>query len=332
MQMKDHTVNVPFKTVFYTLLSLGAVYILYSMSSVVLTVILAVVIVMSIEPLVKDLLRVKLFSRDIFSRTSAVLTSYALVLTSVVLAFFFALPEVVGEFPRMVTALERIIEQTATKYNVGLDILPDLSQYAERAVSISLNFFSNVFGLLSLILLSLYMSLDWEKIKKFFHKIIPNGKGSVFDKIVHELEVYIGYWVKGQFILMLTIGLFSTIALYFLGNPFYLSLGLIAGILEIVPILGPLISTFLAVTVALAFGGQNIAIITLVIFYGIQLLENNLLVPKVMQKISGFSPVLILLAFLICSNFLGIIGAILAVPILMLINILIKYLLIQKSQ
>jgi predicted PurR-regulated permease PerM len=51
-----------------------------------------------------------------------------------------------------------------------------------------------------------------------------------------------------------------------------------------------------------------------------------------MQKISGFSPVLILLAFLICSNFLGIIGAILAVPILMFINILIKYLLIQKNQ
>lgn len=330
--MKDHTLNVPFKTVFYTLLSLGAVYILYSMSDIVLTVVLAVVIVMSIEPLVKDLIKIRVFNKNIFSRTSAVLTSYLLVLLSIVMAFVFALPEVVFEFPRMVTALERIVEQTALRFNVSSESLPDISQYAERAISISLNFFSNVFGLLSLILLSLYISLDWEKIKKFIHKIIPNGNGSIFDKIVHELEIYIGYWVKGQFILMLVIGIFSTIALYFLGNPFFLSLGLIAGLLEIIPILGPLISTFLAVTVALAFGGQNIAIITLVIFYGIQLLENNLLVPKVMQKISGFSPVLILLAFLVFSNFLGIIGAILAVPILMFINILIKHLLIQKNQ
>ena len=330
--MKDHTLNVPFKTVFYTLLSLGAVYILYSMSDIVLTVVLAVVIVMSIEPLVKDLIKIRVFNKNIFSRTSAVLTSYFLVLLSIVMAFVFALPEVVSEFPRMVTALERIVEQTALRFNVSSESLPDISQYAERAISISLSFFSNVFGLLSLILLSLYISLDWEKIKKFIHKIIPNGNGSIFDKIVHELEIYIGYWVKGQFVLMLVIGIFSTVALYFLGNPFFLSLGLIAGLLEIIPILGPLISTFLAVTVALAFGGQNIAIITLVIFYGIQLLENNLLVPKVMQKISGFSPVLILLAFLVFSNFLGIIGAILAVPILMFINILIKHLLIQKNQ
>ncbi len=330
--MKDNTLNVPFKTVFYTLLSLGAVYLLYSLSDIVLTVVLAVVIVMSIEPLVKDLIKIRVFNKNIFSRTSAVLTSYLLVLLSIVMVFVFALPEVVGEFPRIVTALERIVEQTAVRFNISAESLPDISQYTERAISISLSFFSNVFGLLSLILLSLYISLDWEKIKKFIHKIIPNGNGSIFDKIVHELEIYIGYWVKGQFILMFVIGIFSTTALYFLGNPFFLSLGLIAGLLEIIPILGPLISTLLAVTVALAFGGQNIAIVTLVIFYLIQLLENNLLVPKVMQRISGFSPVLILLAFLVFSNFLGIIGAILAVPILMFINILIKHLIIQKNQ
>lgn len=330
--MKDNTLNVPFKTVFYTLLSLGAVYLLYSLSDIVLTVVLAVVIVMSIEPLVKDLIKIRVFNKNIFSRTSAVLTSFLLVLLSIVMVFVFALPEVVGEFPRIVTELERIVEQTAVRFNISSESLPDISQYTERAISISLSFFSNVFGLLSLILLSLYISLDWEKIKKFIHKIIPNGNGSIFDKIVHELEIYIGYWVKGQFILMFVIGIFSTTALYFLGNPFFLSLGLIAGLLEIIPILGPLISTLLAVTVALAFGGQNIAIVTLVIFYLIQLLENNLLVPKVMQRISGFSPVLILLAFLVFSNFLGIIGAILAVPILMFINILIKHLIIQKNQ
>ena len=130
---------------------------------------------------------------------------------------------------------------------------------------------------------------------------------------------------------MFCIGFCSSVALFFLGNPFYISLGLIAGFLEIVPIIGPIISTVLAGIVALAFSGQNIAIITVIIFYGIQLLENNFLVPKVMQKVSGFSPVLILLSFLICSNFLGLAGAILAVPILMFGNILIKFLLLPKN-
>jgi predicted PurR-regulated permease PerM len=329
--MKDHNLNIPFKTIFYTLLSIGGAYLLYSVSDVFLTVVLSIVIVMSIEPLIKDLLKLRVFGKSIFSRTSAVLTSYLLILLFIFLTFFFALPEVLNEFPRMATTIEHIFEENAKKYNINSSVLPDLSTYSERVVSLSLKFFSNIFSVLSLILLSLYISLDWEKIKKFLHKAIPNGGGSVFDKIVHELEMYIGFWVKGQMVLMLTIGIFSALALYLLGNPFYISLGIIAGILEIVPIIGPLISTVLAGTVALAFSGQNMALITIVVFYGIQVIENNFLVPKVMQKVSGFSPVLILLSFLICSNFLGIVGAILAIPILMFFNILIKFLILKKE-
>jgi predicted PurR-regulated permease PerM len=329
--MKDHTLNVPFKTVFLTLISLGGVYLLYQMSDVVLTIALAIVIVLSIEPLVKDLIKFKFFGRNFFTRTSAVLTSYVLIFTTIFFTFYFALPEVVNEFPKMLLIIEKIFEENAVKYGIGANVIPDLSQYAERAISISINFFSNIFSLLSLILLSLYISLDWEKIKKFFTKVIPNGGGEIFEKIVRDLEIYIGYWVKGQLLLMFCIGFCSSVALFFLGNPFYISLGLIAAFLEIVPIIGPIISTVLAGIVALAFSGQNIAIITVIIFYGIQLLENNFLVPKVMQKVSGFSPVLILLSFLICSNFLGLPGAILAVPILMFGNILIKFLLLPKN-
>lgn len=330
--MKDHTLTVPFKTVFFTLLTLGGIYLVYELYQVVITVILALVIVLSIDPMVKDLLKFKILGKNVFTRTSAVLVSYLIVFLTIFLTFYFALPEVINEFPKMITTIEKIVEDTAKKYNIGTNVIPDLSQYTERAVSISLSFFSNIFGVLSLILLSLYISLDWEKIKKFFINVIPNGGGAVFEKIIHELEIYIGFWVKGQLLLMLSIWILSTIALFALGNPFYVSIGLIAGILEIVPILGPIISTILAVTVALAYTGQNVAIITLVVFYSIQLIENNFLVPKVMQKVSGFSPVLILLSFLICSNFLGIVGAVLAVPILMFINILIKNLIVTKKE
>ena len=65
-------------------------------------------------------------------------------------------------------------------------------------------------------------------------------------------------------------------------------------------------------------------------FYGIQVLENNLIVPKVMEKVSGFSPILILLAFLVFTNFLGLVGAILAIPILMFANILVNHFVIKK--
>lgn len=324
--MKDHTLTISFKTILYSFVSVLFLYFLYVSSDVLLTVALSIVIVLSLEPLVKEFLKIRVFGRSPFKRTSAVLTSYLLVLVFIALVFIYAIPEVAKEFPALVVILEQIIFEYSSKYNIDLNSLPNLSQYTERAVSISLGFFSNIFGLLSLILLSLYISLDWEKIKKFLHRLFPNGNGHIFDKVIYDLESGIGQWVKGQLVLMGVIWFFSTIILYFLGNKFFIPLGLVAGLLEIVPIVGPLISTILAVLVAFAYGGPQIALITLVTFYLIQVLENNFLVPKVMEKVSGFSPVLILLSFLVCTNFLGILGAVLAIPILMFFNVLIKHL------
>lgn len=328
---KETTFTISFKTIFYIVTSIAAVYFLYISFDVLLTLVLSLVIVLSIEPLVKELLKLRVFGKSPFKRTTAVLSSYLIVLLSIIIVFIYAIPELVKEFPPLVSAIDKTIKEYSAQYNVNLDNYSNISQYTERAVSISLGFFSNIFGLLSLVLLSLYMSLEWEVIKKFFHKMIPNGNGHIFDKIVYDLETYMGYWVKGQLVLMFVIWFFSTLLLYLLGNPFYFPLGLVAGLLEIVPIIGPLISTILAVLVAFTYGGPQIALITLVAFYLIQVFENNFLVPKVMQKVSGFSPVLILLSFLVFSNFLGVVGAILAIPIVMFLNILIKNLMPKNN-
>jgi len=104
----------------------------------------------------------------------------------------------------------------------------------------------------------------------------------------------------------------------------------LAALLEIVPIIGPFISTFLAVLISFALKDQTAGLVTLASYYSVQLVENNYIVPKIMGKVSGFSPILIFLAFLIFTNFLGIVGAILAVPMLMFINILLKHLVLKK--
>ena len=324
--MKDHSRQSSFKTILMTVFTILGIYLLTTVSDVILTISLSVVIVLSIEPLINFFLKLRLFEKSIFKRTSAVLASFLIVITILVLTFVYAIPELFREFPKVVETVQTTVEEYSVKYNLNISNLPNINQYTERAVSVSIGFFSNLIAVFSLLLLSIYISLDWDNIKKFLHKALPDGKGHIFDKIILDLESGIGNWVKGQLLLMLFIGVLSTSALYFIGNPFYAPLGLISGILEAVPILGPLISTILAVIVSYAYGGQSMAILTLVAFFLIQQLENNFLVPKIMEKVSGFSPVLILLAFLLFSSFLGVIGAVLAVPILMLINILLKHL------
>lgn len=327
--MNNLNLQVPFKTILFTFFSLGIIYALYSIYPILILLLLAVIFALSIEPLVKKISSLKYNKKSLIPRGFAVIIAFLLVLTVIVSAFLFVLPEIFQQLPKLLETAQKTLELYSQKYNFSLEI-PDLSQYSERAISISLSIFSNLFSILTFLLLSIYISVDLEKIKKFFHKLMPEGHKSVYDKILHEFEIGIGLWVKGQLILMLLIGTMSTIILYILGNPYYLPLGILAGILEIVPIVGPLISTLFAVLISYSMNGQTAALITLGAFYGIQVLENNLIVPKVMEKVSGFSPILILLAFLVFTNFLGLVGAILAIPILMFANILVKHFVIKK--
>jgi len=327
--MNNLNLHVPFKTILFTFLSLGVIYALYSVYPILILLILALIFALSIEPLVKRISSFKYSKKHFIPRGIAVVISFLLVVSVIVSAFLYVLPEIFSQLPKLLETAQKTLETYSKQYNFSLEI-PNLSQYSERALSISLSIFSNLFSVLTFLLLSIYISVDLEKIKKFFHKLVPDGHRSVYDKVLHDFEIGIGLWVKGQLILMVLIGSLSTLILYLIGNPYYLPLGILAGILEIVPIVGPLISTLFAVLISYSLNGQTAGLITLGAFYGIQVLENNLIVPKVMEKVSGFSPILILLSFLVFTNFLGLVGAILAIPILMFANILVKYFVTKK--
>jgi predicted PurR-regulated permease PerM len=122
---------------------------------------------------------------------------------------------------------------------------------------------------------------------------------------------------------MLVIGVFSYIGLRIVGVQFALALAIISGVLEIVPILGPVISAVIAALVAVVDSPIKALFIVLV-FTMIQQVEGNVLVPKVMQKVSGMNPIVILIGLLVGSNLFGIVGAIAAVPVMMIGTIVIK--------
>jgi predicted PurR-regulated permease PerM len=306
-------------------------FIIYTSYEVLITVALAVVVALSIEPLIKWFEHIKIFGKHIINRAFSVLFSYVLVLAIIVGIFVYVIPDLVDQVPTILETSRKTIETYSKEYNLNFEI-PDLTNYTGQAVTISLSFFSNIISILSLILLSLYISLELKEIKLFFHKLLSDGHKSVYDKIISELELGMGHWVRGQLILMLVIGLLSTVVLYFIGNPYYLPLGILAGLFEVVPVVGPILTAILAASISYSTGGVSSGLITLVAFYIIQLIENNFLVPKVMQKVSGFSPVLILLAFLVFSNLLGVVGAIIAIPILIFLNILIKNLVLKREE
>lgn len=130
----------------------------------------------------------------------------------------------------------------------------------------------------------------------------------------NEIESRLGLWVRGQLILMGSIGVATTITYTLLGLPGAVLLGLIAALSEAIPIVGPLIGAIPAVLVA-ATVSPELAVMVAVIYLVLQVIEGSILVPMVMRNTVGISPLLVFVSLLIGGAVGGILGALLAVPV-----------------
>ncbi|MBA3236475.1 MAG: AI-2E family transporter [Chloroflexi bacterium] len=130
----------------------------------------------------------------------------------------------------------------------------------------------------------------------------------------NEVETRLGLWVRGQLILMGTVGVVTGTAYLLLGLPGALLLGLIAALSEAIPIVGPLLGAIPAILVA-ATVSPELALVVAALYLIIQLVEGSVLVPLVMRNTVGISPLLVLLSLLIGSTVGGLVGALLAVPV-----------------
>jgi len=321
----DKQVVISVKTILLTLVMVLGVYVLYRLGSIIGILLLATLLVVALEPLVKKLMKISFLNKPL-SRGFSVIISYLLLIVVLIFVATVGIPPVVSQLEKMLMSLATI----SSKINFGdyisfslADLLPQASKLSSGVLSVTISVVSNFAAMVSLIILSLYLSMDWEHIKKQFISLFPNRQEDNVKDTMNEVEVNVGHWVKGELTLMLAVGLACFIGLQILGVKYPLALGIVSGVLEIVPILGPVISAILAGVIAFADSPvKGLGVIALYII--VQQLENNILVPKIMQKVSGFSPLVILIALLIGSEFFGIIGAIIAVPTTIILAVIMK--------
>ena len=129
-----------------------------------------------------------------------------------------------------------------------------------------------------------------------------------------EVEEKLGGWVRGQLLLMVAIGVMATIGYVFLGLPSPAVLGVLAGLFEIIPMIGPFLAFAPAVLVALATVDPTRALMVVGYALVIQQIESNVLVPRVMGRTVGVSPLTVMLGILLGGALAGLPGAFLAVP------------------
>jgi len=196
-----------------------------------------------------------------------------------------------------------------------------------KLVSTALNY-AGMFGkalfiIGAILLMTFYWTLESERVFRTLSLLFPSSKRANIREVIEAIEGKLGSYLFGQGILMLAIGILSLIAYLIIGLPNALVLALIAGVMEAVPIIGPILGAVPAVLVA-ASTDPGIIIWVIVASIIIQLAENNLLVPRIMNRSVGVNPLLTILSIAALSSLIGLPGAVLAVPIAAIIQFLIN--------
>lgn len=192
----------------------------------------------------------------------------------------------------------------------------------------------NTLLILGQIGLALVMGFYWltshGEIQGLLLRIAPLQRRPDVELIWNDVEQTLGAYVRGQVILMAIIGIVSFLGLWALGVPYALALAAIAGLMEVIPVLGPILGAIPAIMVAFTIS-PPLALVVALYYLVVQQLEGNVLVPKVMQDNVGLNPLLVILTLTAGAALYGIVGAIVAIPLAGVLQVLVKRLLIEPA-
>jgi len=178
-----------------------------------------------------------------------------------------------------------------------------------------------IFVAAAILLLAFHWMLDGPRTIQSLLLLVPKGQRESISELISAIETKVGFFIAGQGVLCLIIGSLALIAYVLIGLPNALVLALVAGVLEAVPVIGPVLGAVPAVIIALSIAPSKLVLV-IVASLVIQQMENTVLVPRVMRKAVGINPFVSLLAIFAFSSLFGIAGALMAIPMAAVIQLL----------
>jgi predicted PurR-regulated permease PerM len=244
------------------------------------------------------------------------------------LIIFPLIPFFLGQITSLAGNLPEYLDEAATSFGIQIDaqaiqevVTREVNSISRNAVVVTTKVFGGVFSALTVVIVSFYLLLYYDHFKRSIAKLFHRDERTFVENVIEKINDKLGAWLRGQLLLSLFIGLITYISLSIMGLPYALPLALIAGLLEVIPTLGPTLAAIPAVIVALTINPPT-AVAVVVIYIIIQIIENNFLVPKIMQRAVGLNPVIVILGVMIGANLMGIAGALLSIPFISFIIVL----------
>lgn len=301
---------------------------LYGIRSVLAILLVSIIVAAAIDPWVSAMQRRRI------PRVVAILVIFLIFFTVISATIALLIPALVSQVRDVAASFPQLYERLTTSISSPLfskqeiidSVRRSLESFDQALVKITGPIFSGLasafgglFSFIGVVVLTFYLSLEENGIRKFFQAVMPARVQPYLTRLFNRIQERMGRWLRGQLLLSLIIGVLSFIALWILGVKYALLLALIAGVTEIVPIAGPIIGAIPAVLFAFAQSPLK-ALAVIIVYVVIQQLENNLIVPRVMSRATGLNPIVVIIVMLIGAKVAGIVGVILAIPVTIIIN------------
>lgn len=279
---------------------------------------LAIVLASAIDPIVS------FFEKKRFPRGLAVLLIFIVGLAILTVLLYTIIPiaaiELKGLFTHLEDKLPTFLKPFASiqflinSTEGNENIINSLLSGNESFIDIASRFFGNIILLLAAFILTFYLSVSKKGVETFLRAILPRNNEErvigVYLRIRHKL----GRWLQSQLILSLIVASLSSFGLWLLGVKYSLLLGAVAGVLDLVPMAGPIIAGTIAFFVAFS-SSWMLGVYVIILFIAIQQLEAHVLLPMIMRKTMGVNPALVVLALLAGYAIASWVGVLLAVPV-----------------
>src|ERR687897_1012120 len=318
-----------------------AVYFVYQVRAVMLvlllTLLFSVIISRPVDYLARKGLGRGLGTLVVFGTLTLALALGGVALGSVVES---QAQQLVEDLPTLLSNAQHFIEGVQSRF--GLDIsLPDSQQLLDSARSfLSGGAFStfisvgagvaNVVSLAVVVLISTIFAVARPApLVNGFVVLFPAGRRERVREILEKMYKNVQRWFLGQLASMTIIGLLFTIALFFIGVPFALLLGILSGLLAFIPFVGPAISVIPPILLALA--QEPISALWVLLAYAVvQFIEGNVIQPVVMSRAVSLHPTVIVFTLLIMGTLFGFVGLLLAIPLIAALQVLVRQLWIEQ--
>ena len=323
---KPHTISISTGTFLKTLLIVLGLWFLWFVRDIVAIIFISILLAALIDPFADW------FEKHNVPRGIAVILIYIVLAAVLILAFVAIIPVMVNQSEQLLgnlaqpdgflaTLFDRLRAYTAQHGFLQDNLQSTIQSIQDGITSTFSAIFSTVKGFLIavgalfiVLVLTFYMVVEEETARKIFKNVAPEEYQPYLSQLFVRMQKKVGAWLRGQLVLGFIVGLAVYIGLLIIGVPYALLLAFFAGLFELIPYVGP---TFALIPAAIIGFTQSpiTGLLVIGLYLLIQQLENNLLVPKIMQKATGLNPIVSIVALLVGIKVGGPLGAILAIPV-----------------